>query len=151
MKAFRRWLMSFLAGSDYEGPATLDVFGHDEHIGWVRAGEERIDILTVKGEAIQVDVRARFRLTPITWQELSEQCLRQTAYRERELNQMSKDIQRLHERVDERDSRIEDLRKAIARARDEFKDFGDMDTISNALNEAIEVDERAADDEEFPF
>jgi len=150
MKAFRRWLMSFLAGSDYAGPATLEVFGHEEHVGWVRAGEERIDILTVDGQAIQVDARARFRLTPMTWQELTDQSIQVRSLRERGTNADAHQIEWWRERSNEAERRINDLRKAIARARDEIKDFGDMDKTVDALNEALGADEQLWEGE-FPF
>lgn len=34
--------------SSFEGPARLELFGHTTHIGWVRQGPERIDVLTTE-------------------------------------------------------------------------------------------------------
>lgn len=62
-------------GAIFEGPARLELFGHVTHIGWVRQGPERIDVLTIEGEALQCDTRARYRLTPLTWKEFVAECL----------------------------------------------------------------------------
>lgn len=145
-----------IANNDYQGPAKLEVFGKDEHVGWVRAGEERIDILTVEGEAIQVDARARFRLTPITWQELCGQCMLAKADRNYIVENLHSRIARESERVKERDSRIDDLRKALIRARVAIREAtkpgalfwkAPIYVIDKLLEDALEADERDA----FPF
>ena len=64
------------AEAPFEGPACLELFGHVTHVGWIRQGAERIDLLTIEGEALQCDARARYRLTPLTWKEFVGECLR---------------------------------------------------------------------------
>jgi len=149
-----------IASNDYQGPARLEVFGKDEHIGWVRASNERIDILTVEGEAIQVDTRARFRLTPITWQELANEGLREQKDRGRVIRRLREDVDMARKNIGEQQSRIDALRASIIQAQiDIQKAIEDGAPISKTpfidvnkrLDEALGRDEQADEDKNIPF
>lgn len=151
------WLRSLWASaSDYAGPGKVEVFGHDEHVGWVRSTSDRIDILTIEGSAIQIDSRARFRLTPITWQELADQCLRSAAQRERTIQRLEHDLSNVRKCSEEYASRIGTLREGIGLACTQLAELAPnapIDTVlavKQRLEGAIE-DDNEHDDIGFPF
>jgi hypothetical protein len=101
----------------FEGPARLELFGHVTHIGWVRQGPDRIDVLTIGGEALQCDARARYRLTPLTWKDFVAECLRRKEEGESRLEHEVRILKTARAEAEER--RI-DLRNAIAEALEQY-------------------------------
>jgi hypothetical protein len=155
------WLRRLLVNaSDYEGPAKVEVFGHDEHVGWARSTLERIDILTIEGSAIQIDARARFRLTPITWNELAHKCLKQKS-------DLAYIAQKHREQIRDKDAvieahrdRIGELRESMGRLRYEISEAVDKDAPIHIdqllkwhtdLEKTRELDEDLDEGDRLPF
>lgn len=138
---------------DYEGPAKLDLFGHQSHIGWVRQTADRIEILTIQGEALQIDARARYKLQALTWQQLCDHAARECEARERGREEARKGrdaLERLEaaqacaKDFEERHSR---LRIAIEKAADDLQsrdaeaNADTIYTVCGELREAFNADD----------
>lgn len=152
------WLRSLWAlASDYEGPAKVEVFGHDEHVGWVRSTAERIYILTSEGAAIQIDARARFRLTPITWQELTYECLKQKSDLAYIAQKHREQIRDLDERVEAAKDRIGELREVMTACRVRLSNMApnapitDVLAVGEELERALAYDDDQDKDAKIPF
>jgi hypothetical protein len=96
--------------ADYNGPARLEVFGHRTYIGWVRSTNERIDVLTVEGDAIQLDTHSRFQLTPLMWQELVDEALEVKRLRHRDIDFSRDERDWLRENLKEQDALVVEMR-----------------------------------------
>lgn len=137
----------------FEGPARLELFGHVIHVGWVRQGPERIDVLTIEGEALQCDARSRYRLTPLTWSEFVGECLRR---KEEGIERFGHEIEALKEARAESEARRGALRIAISDALEAFNEWANSPEIAASMaNKGIQILDaaREKDDkyDELPF
>lgn len=151
----RRLARRLDGAGEFEGPARLELFGHVTHVGWVRQVGERIDLLTIEGEALQCDARARYRLTPLTWKALAEASARAVEMRKEELSErigtktadLDRDNQELWQRI-----RL--LREAIAAAKGVIETWpsscgeNQPHAVANALEAALEAD---GESDDIPF
>lgn len=110
------------------------------------ATTERIDVLTVKGEAIQIDARARFRLTPITWQALTDATIMEATDRANWARRVREDVGRAEAERDALQDRVGNLRKAFATVRDE----NPILEVVTTCNAALMADDQLSDDK-IPF
>lgn len=130
----------------FEGPARLELFGHVTHIGWVRQGPERIDVLTIEGEALQCDTRARYRLTPLTWKEFVRECLRR---KEERIDRAGHEIRLLKEARAESEARRGALRIAIADALEAFNEWASTPEFAASMaNKGIQILDAAREKDE---
>lgn len=130
----------------FEGPARLELFGHVTHIGWVRQGPERIDLLTIEGEALQCDARARYRLTPLTWREFVDECLQK---RVRCTGQLEHELKLVKAARAEAEERRRALRIAIADALEAFNEWASTpEFAASRANKGIQILDAAREKDE---
>lgn len=143
---FKRFVRFVHQPDDFEGPAKLEVFGHDKHVGWVRCRGALITILTVDGRALQLDLRSRFRLEPLTFIELAEACLRERACILRSEHTTEEALKSLRAERQEQANRAHSLRRALELvAESEGLDGG----TTRLVRETLEKDEN--DHDLIPF
>lgn len=134
----------------YHGPALLEVFGHGEHLGWIHQAAEKIRMLQVDGHTREFDTRSRFRLTPLSFRELTS---RASQYRDRRHDAAEYNAKRATAMLTQGEERRLALRTAVAEALEAFAPDGQR--CADQANKAIQILEaaRAKDDEydDIPF
>lgn len=136
--------------SFYQGPAKLELFGRQHHTGWIRETPERIDMLTLEGEALQFDPRARYRLTPLSWQALAE-ASNHKADERRGVCRSDRFVREGLERArDEYKARVGHLRTAVADALEALAGSPRGSNVTDAIVK-LEAAREKDDEADIPF
>ncbi len=147
------WLECVGLEAPYQGPAFLEVFGHGEHLGWILQTEDTIRMLQVDGKTLEFDARSRFRLTPLSFRELTE---RASAYRDRLRGAAEHNAARALTLLKESEERRRGLRIAIGEALETLGATANPspETAASQAHAAIMIltDAREKDDhDDMPF
>lgn len=136
----------------FEGPAKLEVFGHQSHIGWLRSSETSIEMLSVEGKVLFFDARSAFRLTPITMGKLADYCLFAQQQRENAAKSARRLEDDFRDELRNKDKRISHLRASLMALGLNLATSGDLraSDVHQALEEdnALQGDD---DDDLIPF
>jgi hypothetical protein len=139
---FRTWLiLAVYQPGEYEGPAKLELFGRDSHVGWLRSCGTLISMLTTDGQALRFDARAQFRLTPVTWQALVEETLKVKLANETNEHFHEQCAKNLRNDLRKEEARSNELRTALEYALEGLKSETPQKTIIEAISRTLKEDE----------
>lgn len=135
----------------YEGPAKLELFGHQREIGWCRENADTIEMLTTDGKVVWFDVRSRYRLTPLTLQELVDECLSLKSTRDASAKSRRSERNGLLEDLNNRSERIANLRHGLKLVLIQFVD--EDHPIKTVVGRVLDEDNEQAlkDEPPIPF